>query len=89
MNRTRLNNGSCGGRLDDLLHQLLLSDQGFPTLTASELLKTILKVFNGDGGLLRTVQVIWDLFFSEYTPEDVVVESSVVGVNEGCLIIPS
>ena len=57
--------------------------------TASELLESVLEVFDGDGGLLRTVQVFWDLVFSEYTLEDVVVESSKVGIDEGCLVIPS
>ena len=76
-----MNDGSCGGGLGDLRHWLFLSDWGLPTSTASELLEAILKVFNGDGGLLCTVQVIRDLVFSEYTPGDVVVESSVVGFN--------
>ena len=74
--------------LGNLHRRLLLSDQGLPMSTASELLEAILKVFDCDGGLLCAIQVTRDLFSSEYTAEDVVVESSIVGVNESFLVIP-
>ena len=57
-------------------------------MTGSKLVKLFFEVFDEDCRLLSLINGVGDNFLAGYSSEGVVVESSIVCVNKGNLVVP-